>query len=60
MCQYRADHLKRDPVAIRQRRKHYLGNEDYILSVIREGAAKANLVAEETLRKAKMALQQVY
>lgn len=45
---------------MQKRRKEYLGNEDYILSVLRKGAATANAVADKTLHDAKEFMKQVY
>lgn len=45
---------------MQKRRAEFLGNDDHLLSVIREGAAKANAVAAQTLQEAKMLLKQVY
>ena len=45
---------------MQKRRQALIGNDDYILSVIREGAVKANAVANETLRKVKRWIEQVY
>ena len=45
---------------MQKRRKELIGNEDYILSVIREGAKKANIIANITLRDAKEAMKQLY
>ncbi len=43
-----------------QRRKEFLGNDDYILSVIRDGAVRANEIANQTLRDAKEWMKQVF
>lgn len=45
---------------MRKRRKAYEGNQDYLLSVVRDGAVQANKVASQTLHEAKLAMQQVY
>ena len=45
---------------MQKRRQALIGNDDYILSVIREGAVKANAVANESLRKVKRWIEQVY
>ena len=45
---------------IQKRRAEYDGNEDYILSVIRDGAEKANKIANTTLHAAKEAICQIY
>lgn len=45
---------------MQKRRKAYLGNEDYILSVLRKGAEKANAIANKTLRDAKEFMKQNY
>jgi len=47
-----------DPMRIR--RQQYENDMDYVLTVLREGTAKANQVANETLTLAKTALQQRY
>lgn len=41
-----------------KRRKEFSNNKDYVLQVIREGAQKANVVANKTLRDAKEFLKQ--
>ena len=45
---------------MQKRRKEYLGNEDYILKVIRAGAIKANTIANKTLRDVKTLIKQSY
>lgn len=45
---------------MQQRRKEYIGNEDYLLQVIRQGADKANKVANDTLQQAKTFMHQVF
>lgn len=45
---------------LRQRRMHYEADPNYVLTVLREGTARANIVAEETLKLAKKAMQQDY
>lgn len=45
---------------MQQRRAKYIGNEDYLLKVIREGAERANRLAEATLKKAKEFMHQTY
>lgn len=43
---------------MQKRRKEFLNNKDYVLQVIREGAQKANTVANKTLHDAKEFLKQ--
>lgn len=43
-----------------KRRKAFEGNEDYILSVLRDGAERANIVTQKTLLKAKYFIKQVF
>jgi len=43
-----------------QKRKEYAGDKDYILSVLKSGAEKANVIANKTLLKAKEAIHQAY
>jgi len=43
---------------MRQRRLQYEQDPEFVLKVLREGTAKANVIAEETLKKAKKAMQQ--
>lgn len=45
---------------IRQRRKHYEERPDDVIDALRQGTAKANAVAEETLHLAKQAMRQDY
>lgn len=45
---------------MRERRAEYEKNPDHVLKVLREGAEKANAVAEETLKKVKEAAHQLY
>lgn len=45
---------------IRKRRVELEKHPDEVLKILREGAAKANAVAEETLKLAKAAMKQVY
>jgi len=45
---------------MQKRRKELTGNADHILSVIREGAIKANVIANKTLHDAKEFMKQVY
>lgn len=45
---------------MQQRRQMYANDLAQVLAILREGSAKANAVAEETLRLAKHALQQDY
>ncbi|MCX7120191.1 MAG: tryptophan--tRNA ligase [Gammaproteobacteria bacterium] len=45
---------------MQKRRKEFSGNEDHILSVLREGATKANIVANQTLLEAKAFMKQIY
>jgi tryptophanyl-tRNA synthetase len=45
---------------IRTRRKHYEERPDDVLDVLRQGTARANAVAEETLALAKAAMKQDY
>jgi tryptophanyl-tRNA synthetase len=47
-----------DPM--RERRKQFETQPDYIVQVLKEGTEKANTIAEETLRKAKAAMHQDY
>ncbi|NNM58625.1 MAG: tryptophan--tRNA ligase [Legionellales bacterium] len=43
---------------IRERRKHYENNQDYLINVLEMGTAKANIVAETTLGLVKKAMHQ--
>ena len=45
---------------MRQRRLAFEKEPGYVLKVLREGTARANAVAEETLALAKRALRQEY
>lgn len=45
---------------MQKRRAEFSGNEDYIIKVIRDGAVKANIVANKTLRDAKEFMKQLY
>ncbi len=45
---------------MQKRRKEFSGDQRYILSVIRDGAERANIIANKTLRDAKEFLKQVY
>lgn len=47
-----------DPMRVR--RKEFEGHEDYLLSVLKNGSEKANVIANATLRKVKEALKQCY
>ena len=43
-----------------QRRKEYSGNDDYIISVLRDGAESANVTAQKTLFDAKAFIKQLF
>lgn len=43
---------------MRNRRMHYETDPSYVLTVLREGTERANVIAEETLRLAKKAMHQ--
>ena len=45
---------------MQKRRAEFSGNEDYILSVIRSGAEKANQLADKTLKETKAFMKQVF
>lgn len=45
---------------MQKRRAEFAGNEDHILSVIREGAKRANVIANKTLLDAKEFMKQIY
>ncbi|OGT64246.1 MAG: tryptophan--tRNA ligase [Gammaproteobacteria bacterium RIFCSPHIGHO2_12_FULL_45_9] len=45
---------------MRARRALYHGSEDYVLQVLRDGAERANVEAEMTLRAVKEAMQQIF
>lgn len=45
---------------MRERRKQFEAQPDYIIQILKQGTEKANVLAEETLRKAKAAMQQDY
>ena len=45
---------------IRARRAELAANEDYLLQVLHEGNARANAVAEETLRNVHTAMHMNY
>jgi len=45
---------------MQKRRAEFAGNEDHILSVIREGAERANVIANKTVHAAKEWMKQVY
>ncbi len=47
-----------DPM--RERRKQYENHEDYLISVLKEGTERANVIADETLRLVKAAIKQDY
>jgi tryptophanyl-tRNA synthetase len=43
-----------------KRRKEFQGNEDYIVSVLRDGAERANLIAHKTLLDVKALIKQIF
>lgn len=45
---------------IRQRRKHFEDRPDDVIDALKQGTAKANVVAEQTLQLAKQAMRQDY
>lgn len=45
---------------MRERRKQYTGDKAELLKIVREGAKKANIIADDTLKKVKQKIKQEF